>query len=150
MSDPKPGSPDSSRHGNGAKYMLLLLVGLLVGVVATVMAMRALDARRDHFPGSVMQVQQWHLAQLRSSVERNRCSAADSVPHLQTLRATGNDLEPAFPGLADDERFATHASQFRRTLDAALSRPPADCEALGVVVQDLGESCKGCHQDFRG
>ena len=43
---------------NASRYLFLFLIGLVVGVVGTVMAMRALDARQDHFPTSVMQVQQ--------------------------------------------------------------------------------------------
>ncbi|MBA3487068.1 MAG: hypothetical protein H0T88_07760, partial [Lysobacter sp.] len=58
---------DPHRQGNGARYLFMLLLGLVLGIVATVMALRALEARRDHFPGSVMQVQQWHLGRLRAS-----------------------------------------------------------------------------------
>ena len=145
MTDSTPHS-----HGNGAKYIALLLLGLVIGAICTVMAMRAIEARKDHFHGSVMHVQQWHLAQLRAATEQNRCSATDSVPHLQTLRVMANDLEPAFPDLRDDERFVKTASQLRGALDTALASPPADCAALGETTAAIGEACKACHQDFRG
>lgn len=150
MNDPNPSPATPVRKGNGSKYLFLLLLGLVIGAVATVMAMRALDARKDHFPESVMQVQQWHLGQLRSSIEQNRCGATDTLPHLQSLRVLANDLEPAFPDLRDDQRFADHASKLRATLDANLSSPPLNCEGVGAAVKDLGDSCKACHQDFRG
>lgn len=141
---------DSPRQGNGTRYLFMLLLGLVLGIVATVMALRALEARKDRFPRSVMQVQQWHLGRLRASIDQNRCGANDALPHLQSLREMANDIEPAFPGLSDDQRFAGTSSQLRADLDAALSNPPTDCAALTGVVQTIGQSCKACHQDFRG
>lgn len=151
MNDPhRPSAPLPPRQGNGARYLFMLLLGLVLGVVATVMALRAIEARRDYFPGSVMHVQQWHLGRLRASIDQNRCAASDALPHLQSLRVMANDIEPAFPGLSDDQRFADSASQLRADLDAALSNPPQDCAGLTGVVQTIGQSCKACHQDFRG
>lgn len=151
MSDPNPASAKTATPSrNGAKYLFLLLLGLVIGIVATVMALRAIDARRDHFPKSVMQVQQWHLGQLKASVEQNRCGATDTLPHLQTLRTMANDVEPAFPALRDDERFVSAASQLRLDLDAALSSPPLNCDGVTSAMKTIGDSCKACHQDFRG
>lgn len=149
MSDPNVTST-TPRKGNGSKYLFLLLLGLVIGVVATVMALRAIDARKDHFHESVMHVQQWHVGQLKANVEQNRCGATDTLPHLQTLRVLANDLEPAFPDLRDDQRFIDHSSKLRATLDAALSSPPLNCAGVATTVQNVGEACKACHQDFRG
>lgn len=147
-------SPDDSNAGRkpsaAGRYLFLFLLGLVVGVVATVAIMRALQARADRFPDSVMQVQQWHLDQLRNRVEENRCGATDFLPHLRTLRMMSDDLEPAFPGLRDDKRFAQHASQLRATLDSALASPPLHCTGLGAMTKKIGESCSACHRDFRG
>lgn len=151
MSDPNPSSANAATTSrNGPKYLFLLLLGLVIGIVATVMALRAIDARRDHFPKSVMQVQQWHLGKLKASVEQNRCGATDTLPHLQALRTMANDIEPAFPDLRDDERFSRAASQLRSDLDAALSSPPLNCDGVTSAMKTLGDSCKACHQDFRG
>ena len=141
--------PSGSRS-HASRYLFLFLVGLVIGVVATVMAMRAIDARRDHFHGSVMHVQQWHLGQLKKKVEQNRCAATDVLPNLKALRVMADDLEPAFPDLADDQRFAEHASKMRARLDAALASPPLNCAGVGTTAQGIGETCKACHQDFRG
>jgi len=132
------------------RYLFLFLVGLAVGVVATVMAMRAIDARRDHFHDSVMHVQQWHLGQLGRAVEQNRCNATDTLPHLQALRTMADDIEPAFEDLRDDERFLKHASRLRATLDDARAAPPLNCAGVGTITDKIGEACKACHQDFRG
>ncbi|MDG2518202.1 hypothetical protein [Lysobacter soli] len=140
--------PSGSRS-NASRYLFLFLLGLVVGVVATVMAMRAIDARKDHFHDSVMHVQGWHLNQLKKKVEQNRCAATDVLPNLKALRTMADDLEPAFPDLADDQRFAQHASRMRARLDAALASPPLNCAGVSTTVADIGESCQGCHQDFR-
>lgn len=142
--------PSNTRSSNATKYLFLFLIGLVLGVIATVMAMRAIQARKDHFPDSVMHVQQWHLGQLKSKVEQNRCAATDILPNLRTLRALADDLEPAFPDLRDDKRFAEHASRMRARLDAALASPPLNCAGVGTTASDIGEACKACHQDFRG
>lgn len=135
--------------GSAARYFFLFLIGLVAGVIGTVMAMRALDARKDHFPESLMYVQQWHLSQLHANVEQNKCGAIDTIPHLQALRTTANSLEQAFPDLSDDERFAKHASGLRAALDTSLATPPLNCPGLGIAAKDVGEACKACHQDFR-
>jgi hypothetical protein len=131
------------------RYLFLFVIGLAVGVVGTVMAMRAIDARQDHFPTSVMQVQQWHLGQLKADIDQNRCSATDTLPHLQALRMMANDIQPAFPDLRDDARFSKHASDLRATLDAALGSPPLNCAGVGTTLARIGEDCKACHQEFR-
>ena len=138
------------KPSNAGRYLFMLILGLVLGVIATVMAMRALEQRKDPFPDALMHVQQWHMGQLKADMEQNRCAATDTIPHVRTLRAMANDLEMAFPGIADDSRFKTHTSQFRADLDAALNAPPTDCAAAGALVEKVGTDCKACHQDFRG
>lgn len=145
MSDPNA----VVRKSGGAKYLFLFLLGLVMGIVGTVMAVRALDARKDHFHESVMHVQQWHVGQLKSKAEQNSCGATDTLPHLKALRTMADDIEPAFPDLSDDKRFNTHASKLRGTLDTALAAPPLSCEGVTKLVSNIGDGCKACHQDFR-
>ncbi|HOC10184.1 MULTISPECIES: cytochrome c [Thermomonas] len=145
MSTPDP----ATQKSNAGRYLFLLILGLVVGVIATVMALRALEARKDHFPGALMEVQGWHMGQLKSAMEQNRCSASDVVPHLQALRMTANDLEPAFPDLRDDERFKTAAAAMRGAVDKAINAPPLSCESLAGTMKAVGDTCKGCHRDFK-
>jgi hypothetical protein len=142
--------PSPSRSTRARRYLAMFLLGLVVGAIATTMAIRAIEARQDHFDDAVMQVQQWHVNRLAGNIERNRCSATDTLPHLRTLRALADDLEPAFPDLRDDARFAEHASRMRASLDTALASPPMSCPGLGATVQNVREACNACHQDFRG
>lgn len=135
---------------HATRYLFLFLLGLVIGAIGTVMAMRAIDARKDHFHEAIMHVQAWHAGELKAAIDSNRCAATDSLPHLQALRTMADNLEDGFPDLAEDERFSTHASAFRATLDAAIASPPRDCASLGATLGRIGEGCKACHQDFRG
>ena len=138
------------RPSNFGRYLFLLILGLVLGAIATVMAMRALNERKDHFPDALMHVQQWHMGQLKADMEQNRCNATDILPHLQALRVTSNDLDAAFPDLRDDQRFTAASSAMRAAMDKAVANPPLTCEGVGAAMKDIGETCKGCHQDFRG
>ena len=125
-------STSASQAGNAAaRYFFLFLIGLVVGIVATVMAMRALDARKDHYPESVMHVMDAHMDALHDNTKQSRCAATDTLPHLQALRMMANDIEPAFGDLREDSRFAGHASDLR------------------AALKDIGGNCKACHQEFR-
>lgn len=141
--------PQASAAG---RYLFLFLLGLVLGIVAVVMLLRALENRktwRDHYPHASMQLLSAHVAQAREKIDANRCSPTDILPHLQSLRSLGNDFEPAFPDLRDDRRFVERAGNFRATLDAALASPPLNCAGAGETFATIGAACKECHQDFR-
>lgn len=148
-------SNDASRTPGtsiASRYLFLFLLGLVLGAVSVVMALRAIEARKtwqDRYPYAAMQLMQAHVAQLDASTTANRCAATDTLPHLQALRTIANDIEPAFGGLRDDARFASHASKLRATLDDALSTPPLNCMGVGATSKQIGEACKACHLDYR-
>lgn len=144
VSQPAPRRPSAA-----ARYLVVLVIGLVAGAICSVMLLRALQARQDPFPDALMQVMGRQSSELRKAAEANRCTASDALPRLQSLRAMANDVETAFPGLRDDTRFATAASGLRATLDTALAAPPQDCAQLTAVVERVGEDCKACHRDFR-
>jgi hypothetical protein len=141
------------KASSATRYLFLFLVGLVMGIIGVVMVLRALDSRKtwqDRFPDAAMQVMDAHLEQLQASTKANRCTASDVIPHLQTLRYLANDLEPAFGGLRDDERFTKHAGKLRATLDGVLAAPPLGCPGVEAARKQIGEACHSCHQDFRG
>lgn len=142
-------SQQPQRPSTAARYLFVLVAGVLIGAVCMVMLLRAWQARMDPFPKALMQVMARQADELRASAAANRCSANDALPRLQSLRAMANDVELAFPGLRDDQRFATAASGLRATLDSALAAPPQDCSRMAAVVEQVGEDCKACHRDFR-
>ena len=137
------------KPSNAGRYLFLLLLGLVLGAIGTVMALRAIEARKDHFPEALMHVQQWHMGQLKADMEQNRCNATDVLPHLQALRMTANDLDAAFPDLRDDQRFKTASTGMRAAMDKVVANPPLTCEGVGAAMGQIGETCKACHQDFR-
>ena len=143
-------SPDPNRRPSAAgRYLFLLVLGLVLGAIATVMILRTLEARKDHFPDALMQVQSWHMDQLGADLKQNRCNATDILPHLQALRMTANDIDKAFADLGDDKRFGLASSDMRATMDRVIANPPLTCEGLGAAMKEIGRSCKGCHQDFK-
>ncbi len=137
------------RPSNAGRYLAMVLLGLALGAIGTVMIVRALEQRRDPFPTALMQVQQWHMGQLKADVDQNRCNPTDVLPHLQALRLTSDDLDAAFPDLREDQRFAAASTAMRATMDKVVASPPLTCEGVTAAMKDIGESCKGCHQDFR-
>lgn len=147
MTDPAPGT--SPRPSAASRYLLVLVIGLVLGIIAAVMVLRAWQARQDPYPPALMTVMARQQGALRGALEQNRCALSDTVPRLQALRMLTNDLDAAFPDLRDDQRFQGHASALRATLNDALAGPPDDCQALATLVKSIGEDCQACHQDFK-
>lgn len=130
------------------RNLIILLIGLVVGAMLTVVALDAL--RKDTaYPRGVMAVKAAQVSALEAQLEANACTADSLLPHLQTLAALGNDLEPAFLPSADDVLFSQHAADYRAAADTALVAAPADCSAAAEVVESIKASCKACHQDFK-
>ncbi len=149
MSTPIEPTPRSSSAAG--RYFFMFLLGLVLGAVAVVMLYRTLESRQtpmDKWHASVMNVVAVHNGQLKKNIELNRCTANDTIPHIQAMRRIGDDIEPAFVDVAGDERFAKHAANFRAALDSAQSNPPLSCESLKQTVGEIGGQCKACHDDF--
>jgi cytochrome c556 len=127
---------------------LLIVLGLVIGVAGTVMAMASLK-HGPSFPESLMKVQGHHMGALDGNVKQNRCAAADTVPHLQLLRSLANDIEPAFLPIEKEQDFRQKAGDLRASLDAQLAAPPANCAAVQAAQDKIGKACKACHDEFR-
>lgn len=146
MSDVNASSPNPARRGNGSRYLFMALLGLVIGAVASVMIMRAIDQRKDPYPEAVMHVMGAHMHALKDAVTQNRCAATDVIPHLQALRTMANDIEPAFKDMHDDDKFAKYASDLRATVDASLATPPLNCPGVQAAAAKIGEACETCHK----
>lgn len=130
------------------RHAVLIVLGLVIGIIGTAMAMDALN-RGPHLSKSVMQMMDYHLDGLQTTMQANRCAVSDTLPHLQALRSLANDIEPVFAPTLSDPRFRQHAGELRARLDALLATPPADCPAVDAAMTRIGGACKACHQDFR-
>lgn len=42
------------------RYLFVLVLGLVIGIIATMMLIRAWQARQDPFPKAIMSVQKFH------------------------------------------------------------------------------------------
>lgn len=138
-------TPPSTRR-NGARYLAMAALGLVVGIVASVMIMRAIEQRKDPYPEAVMHVMSAHMRALKQHVSRNRCAATDVLPDLQALRVLANDIEPAFADMRDDEKFAGYASDLRAAVDATLASPPLNCGGVQAAAAKIGQACEACHR----
>ncbi|WP_428942468.1 hypothetical protein [Xanthomonas oryzae] len=137
--------PNQSR---AARYAFMLVLGVLIGLVATVMVANALQARRDPVPDSLMQVMAYQLRALRPDTGA-ACTPGQQQRRLQSLRLLADEAEPAFPEIGEDRRFGEHAQALRAALDQAQGVPLADCKALGRLHRRISDACEACHRDFR-
>jgi len=143
-------TPSTPRRPSAfARYFFVLLLGLVIGAVATVMLVNAWSARKDPFPDSLMHVQQWHLSALQKKVTDGRCDVTDTLPHLENLRSSARYLEQAFPELVDDARFKQASSGMRTVLNGAYGSPPLNCAGVSAMNVKIDEGCMACHRDFR-
>ena len=130
------------------RYALLIVLGLAIGIIGTVMAMNALNSG-PRLSESVMALQAFHMRGLDTNIKQNHCAVTDNLPHVQTLRALSNDIEPAFLPIENEADFRQKASNLRASIDAVLAAPPADCAAVGAAMTKISHECKGCHDVFK-
>ncbi len=130
------------------RYAILLVLGLVIGIIGTVMTMGAMH-RGPRLSENVMHLTAFHMDGLEKNIKENRCAVTDNVPHLQTMRALSNDLEPAFLPIDNEQDFRQKAGSFRAALDSLLASPPADCPSVGAAMTRLSHECKSCHDEFR-
>lgn len=129
------------------RYVVVLLVGVMIGALATATALNILR-QGSEFPKGVMAVMQYHMGQVREQVSAGRC--AEAAPHFQTLRALAADIEPAFlPTGLDDALFTRYSEQLRGRLDKVLDAPASECRVLTEQLGQVGDGCKACHRDFK-
>ncbi|QJD67278.1 hypothetical protein HG421_05780 [Xanthomonas campestris pv. badrii] len=137
--------PDQSR---AARYAFMLVLGVLIGLVTTVMVARVLQARRNPVPDSLMQVMAYQVRALQPQPGA-RCAPAQQQARLRSLRLLADELEPAFANLGEDRRFGEHAEALRTALDRAQRAPAADCAAVARSKTPISDACDACHRDFR-
>jgi cytochrome c556 len=129
-----------------ARSALLILLGLAIGILGTVFAMKALG-KRNPLPQAVMTVMGHHMGALGQAVKTKQCDAAQANEHLLRLQSTASDLAAAFPGAEQD--FLDHAGRLRTALQGAVQAHPTDCAALATAIKPVGEACDSCHQQYR-
>jgi cytochrome c556 len=125
---------------------LLIVLGLVIGILGTVFAMKALR-QRDPFPQAVMGVMAHHMGALSRSVKAQRCDATQSREHLLRLQSTASDIPAAFAGA--EPHFMDAAGKLRGALQNAVRANPTDCAALATAIKPIGDACQSCHEQYR-
>lgn len=128
------------------RAVLLMLLGLAIGAIATVNVMSALSARNP-MPKAVMATMNYHFGELKHALKTRQCAAATSQLHLQRLQSTALDIVPVF-GIPD-QAFSDAARQLQTRLLQATQSAPADCVALTAAIRPIEQACKSCHQKYR-
>lgn len=125
---------------------LLIVLGLVVGIVGTVFAMRAL-AERNPLPHAVMVTMGYHRHQLQQIVKGQHCDATATANQLQHMETISTDIPGAFPDAP--QQFSDFAKQLHSTLQTASQSAPADCPALIATLKQVDHDCSQCHQQYR-
>jgi len=129
-------------------YVITFAVALVLGIAMTAIGMNYLN-QGPNYPKGVMTVMGMKMGALKNNIQQNRCAPTDIIPHLQTLRYVGNDIEAAFGEMSDNDQFIRYASDFRSTADSALTMPPANCAAAEAALSKMGKTCENCHRDYK-
>ena len=97
MSAPPPAQSHATR------YVFVLVLGVLLGLVCTVMVARTLQARRDPVPDSLMQIMDHQLRALPGP-SGSSCEPARQRARLQTLQLLATDLELSLIHISEPTR----------------------------------------------
>jgi cytochrome c556 len=131
------------------KFLVLILVGLLVGAMGATVVVNTMR-QRDAYARGLMDVMQHHYAGLRESLRARRCDASASAHAIAQMRAVGADIDTAiYPDATPDAPFREYSARLTAALDAAAAASPVDCNALAPHVQVIGKVCDECHQQYR-
>ena len=131
------------------RIVVMFLVAMAIGAIGTLIAVNAMN-RQLPWSRATMTVIGHQMHGIDTAVKANRCTSADVLPRLQTLRQVANDIEPAFADSITDPQFNRYAADLRAAGDAALANPPANCKAASEALTRLDKACDSCHRDFRG
>lgn len=129
-------------------YVITFAVALVLGIALTAIGMNYLN-QGPNYPKGVMTVMGMKMGALKNNLQQNRCAPTDIIPHLQTLRYVGNDIEAAFGEMSENDQFIRYASDFRSAADSALIMPPANCASAEAALSKMGKACENCHRDYK-
>ncbi|MEO8002082.1 MAG: hypothetical protein ABI644_09400 [Arenimonas sp.] len=129
-------------------FVITFAIAFVLGIALTAIGMNYLNNGPD-FPKGVMTVMNMKVTALKKNIQQNRCAPTDIIPHLQTLRYVGNDIEAAFGEMSNNDQFIRYASDFRATADGTLQMPPANCATAEAALNKIGKACENCHRDYK-
>lgn len=125
------------------RHVLLFVLGLAIGAIATANIVGALR-QRDAYPRGLMNVMQHDSGVLHQAARSNHCDAATTVA-LDQLRSLSAGIETAVYG-ADpaDPPFAEYAQKLRTAIPSTLV-----CKSLATDLRNTDAACDACHRQYR-
>lgn len=125
------------------RHVLLFVLGLAIGAIATANIVGALR-QRDAYPRGLMNVMQHDAGVLHQAARSNRCDAAATVA-LDQLRSLSAGIETAVYGTDPaDPPFAEYAQKMRTAIPSTL-----DCKSLATDLRNTDAACDACHRQYR-
>lgn len=130
------------------RYLTLLGLGLLLGVIGASTVVNAL-ARRDAYARGVMNVLQHHYGDLRERLRDAKCATVDATGQRGMLAALTEEIAPSqYGSAAPDAPFREYTDRLRSAV-ADLPQQPAACSTLAPVITRIGNACDSCHRQYR-
>lgn len=125
------------------RHVLLFVLGLAIGAIATANIVNALR-QRDAYPRGLMNVMQHDSGVLRAAANAGRCDTRAKAA-LDRLRGLSTDIETAVYGEdPPDPPFAEYAQKLRAAIPAAI-----DCKSLAADMRKTDAACDACHRQYR-
>lgn len=127
------------------RHAVTLIVGLLVGVILSITAMRVLDSRKDAYPEALMNVIKHELIAANKAATQPACN--DNANALDKLILLSNDIITAMPDEGTPDRV------FHQYIDnlhgKVLAASQSDCTQRKQALTEVKHACDDCHRDYR-
>ncbi|MEO7013470.1 MAG: hypothetical protein ABI127_04120 [Dokdonella sp.] len=127
------------------RHLVTLIIGLLVGVILTVITVRTLNARKDAYPEALMNVMKHELISANKAATSPACN--DNANALDKLALLSNDIITAMPDEGTPDRvFHQYISNLH---DKVLAASQSDCTQRKDALTEVKHACDDCHRDYR-
>jgi hypothetical protein len=126
------------------RYLVVLIIGLLVGAIAATTSARILS-QRNPYPKALMTVMKHELGRASESTQGADCAQGDLA--LDKLRWLAEDIIVAMPDDgAPDRVFHLYIDNLGKEVDAARK---AACTQRAAAMTRIRNACADCHRDYK-
>ncbi len=127
------------------RHVVTLIIGLLVGVILSITAMRTLNARKDAYPEALMNVMKHELIAANQAATKPACN--ENANALDKLTLLSNDIITAMPDEGTPDRvFHQYITNLH---DKVLAAGQSDCAQRKEALTEVKHACDDCHRDYR-
>jgi hypothetical protein len=127
------------------RYVVVLIIGLLIGAIAATTGARILAAQRDPYPKALMTVMKHELASASDAAHGADCRTGDLA--LDKLARLTDDIIVAMPDDgAPDRVFHLYIDNLGKEVDAARQTA---CAQRPDALTRIKNACSDCHRDYK-